>query len=143
MKYRATIIYDDETVVETGTMDGYFPIEIKLASSGALKIINAPEDLPMCELFYINRTNVEVVTERGDYLTPVQKLAIAIHDATCHSNHIDMCGWMYEIKQGYHDFSGQSHQTYLRKAEKLAAKVNDIASAIDLATIFKAYKESY
>lgn len=60
-------------------------------------------------------------------LTPVHKLAIAIHSATCHSNHIDMCDWHYSIKDGRHDWSGWAHQRALERAKAMQKSCTEIA----------------
>jgi hypothetical protein len=47
------------------------------------------------------------------------KLAILIHDHSCGYNHTDGCGWMYEMKNGLHDWNhGEAHYPYLEKARK-------------------------
>lgn len=33
-----------------------------------------------------------------------QQVAIHMHDAQCHWNHTDGCGWMYGIRNGVHDW---------------------------------------
>jgi hypothetical protein len=53
----------------------------------------------------------------------VQEIAILLHDL-CQYSHTDQCGWEYEITNGVHDWSGNTHKTYV----KLARKAMDVAS---------------
>ena len=43
------------------------------------------------------------------------EIAELLHDKCCHHNHTDGCGWFYE----WDDWSGTSHESYLKKARKL------------------------
>lgn len=45
-------------------------------------------------------------------------LACELHDTMCHYSHTDVCGWMYEITNGNHDWNGFQHKDWLAKAEK-------------------------
>lgn len=45
-------------------------------------------------------------------LSEAQRLADLIHEKTCHSNHIDQCGYEYESWTS----PGYSRQSYLRKS---------------------------
>jgi hypothetical protein len=47
------------------------------------------------------------------------KLAILLHDAYCGHNHTDACGWMYDVKNGFHNWEGHPHGDYLAKAKKI------------------------
>ena len=50
--------------------------------------------------------------------TPAQKLAVQMHEAMCHHNHADGCGWHYEIQSGtkIHNWSGSAHEHWLGRA---------------------------
>jgi hypothetical protein len=48
------------------------------------------------------------------------KLAEMLHDTTCKSNHIDMCGW------GYEGWDGWTHQRYLKNASELMLRWTSI-----------------
>lgn len=49
-----------------------------------------------------------------------EKLAIQLHGMLCHSNHIDGCGWDYEMLTGnIDDWSGGAHGRYLGKANNI------------------------
>ena len=63
---------------------------------------------------------------------PEYTLAVALHQKFCHWNHIDVCGWRYEIKNSIHDWTGSSHKMYLEKAQKVLNEVN-----LDVETILK------
>ncbi|MFW6310665.1 MAG: hypothetical protein ACOC1K_00355 [Nanoarchaeota archaeon] len=67
-----------------------------------------------------------------------KKLAILLHQSKCHLNHMDGCGWFYEIKEGKHDWDRFSHQNYLHWAnEKIKSAEKDGLTADDL---IKAYE---
>lgn len=66
-------------------------------------------------------------------LSPNKKLAISLHELSCHWNHTDGCGWYYEFKDGQHDWQGSSHGSYLSKAEKLIGKCTECNIAPDTA----------
>ena len=51
-----------------------------------------------------------------------QKLAVELHEALCRWNHMDGCGWHYEIKPQSTDWSGYAHAEYLKRARALAAE---------------------
>jgi len=54
--------------------------------------------------------------------TDEQKLATAIHKKLCHSNHVDGCGWEYDIDtHGNHNWNERNHlsQNYLRIARQV------------------------
>lgn len=46
-------------------------------------------------------------------------IAVEIHNKTCHWNHTDGCSWYYEMKKGQHDWNGDTHTRYFKRAEKL------------------------
>ena len=52
-------------------------------------------------------------------------LADLLHEKMCHYNHADGCGWHYEMKNGHHDWSGNAHHEYLKKAQRMLNVVND------------------
>lgn len=75
-------------------------------------------------------------------LTTTQKLAVFLHEITCHYSHTDYCGWYYEIthdpydpdinynqwpkeedRHPVHDWSQWTHKHYLERAEKLLKKL--------------------
>lgn len=59
-------------------------------------------------------------------LSPVHKLAIAIHDATCYTNHTDGCSWYYEIKNSRHEWSGHAHARALDQAKAVQISCDDV-----------------
>ena len=61
---------------------------------------------------------------RLQQMTPEQKVAVKLHDLFCHSNHTDGCGWLYEVRDGIHDWRGD-HESYLQKATKLVALIDE------------------
>jgi hypothetical protein len=68
---------------------------------------------------------------------PEYRLAKQLHDLTCHGNHVDGCGWFYEINiDGEHDWNRHTHENYLEKAHKLLhickEKRIDVKQAIEL-----------
>jgi len=56
-------------------------------------------------------------------------LATLIHDKTCHWNHTDGCGWMYEKWDD--EKLGYAKLEYLKIARKVL-KVTDAATAINV-----------
>ena len=50
------------------------------------------------------------------------KLAVLLHDNYCGYNHTDGCGWMYDVKNGFHNWEGHPHNDYLEKAKKIIAE---------------------
>lgn len=71
--------------------------------------------------------------------TPIQELAIRIHEKTCYANHIDDCSWGYEVRKGVHDWDASTHKRYLKKANKLLEfcrhdikKANHVLDALDI-----------
>jgi hypothetical protein len=65
-------------------------------------------------------------------LTTQQKIAIMLHDNTCHSNHTDVCGWCYEVNgEGNHDFNGGAHRYYLQKTENILEDLKEIHNLTD------------
>jgi hypothetical protein len=75
--------------------------------------------------------------EAAKQLTPDQKLAIQLHDALCHHNHTDGCGWHYEIKNKVHEWSrGSTHDGWLSRARKIShfclTKNVPVDTAIDI-----------
>ena len=72
-------------------------------------------------------------------------LAIAMHDSLCNWNHIDVCGWYYEIHQGMDDWSMWSHEQYLMRAKtfiKLANEAGIAISQTELVFLVRLIKQS-
>lgn len=61
--------------------------------------------------------NLVLSLETYNQLSDAQRLADLIHQKTCHSNHIDQCGYEYESWSKYSPSS--SRASYLRKAEEM------------------------
>ena len=55
-----------------------------------------------------------------------EQLAEFLHSNLCHYNHIEECGWSYEIKNGVHNWNGCEHKRYLEKAKKMLEITEDI-----------------
>ncbi len=53
--------------------------------------------------------------------TVYQRLAVRLHDETCHHNHTDGCSWYYEISQGRHDWNASEHIKQLSKVARIEA----------------------
>lgn len=51
-------------------------------------------------------------------LTPVQELAIFLHQKTCHWNHTDGCDWFYYMKDDMPTWEGHAQQDALKKAQR-------------------------
>ena len=68
-------------------------------------------------------------------LTPEQKLAIHLHEALCHHNHTDGCGWHYEIdKNKVHSWAkGSTHEGWLSRARKISAFCDSKHVQVDVA----------
>lgn len=66
--------------------------------------------------------NDDAEKEARRVLTQAEYLATVVHSATCHSNHTDACGWLYE------DWNtpGYAKQKALTSAEKVIATGIDV-----------------
>lgn len=88
-------------------------------------------------------TNLKAEDEYLQSLTPVEKVAIALHSAFCIGNHTDGCSWFYEMKNGIDDWNGNTHDRYLTKATLVLAFCNThkimTQDAIDLMKIAHGY----
>ena len=51
-----------------------------------------------------------------EQIDPDKALAVMIHDAKCHSNHTDGCGWYYEMTNNVDNWTGYSHKEYITKS---------------------------
>lgn len=69
------------------------------------------------------RQSINELESRKEAVTSMSaehRVACIIHESTCHLDHIEYCGWYYEIDNGIHDWSnGYAHKKYLEKAVKL------------------------
>lgn len=72
-------------------------------------------------------------------LSPVEELAVALHDILCTHNHTDGCEWYYDVKNGVHNWQGFAHKRYLEAAVKLCDKVS--MSTEDIIFVVKTIKE--
>lgn len=63
-------------------------------------------------------------------LAPEQQIAIMLHEKLCHWNHIDGCGWHYEVKKDGHDWNGYAHADYLKKAKNWCANFSPDADIV-------------
>jgi hypothetical protein len=54
--------------------------------------------------------------DRLKALTVEQRVAIIMHSNQCKLNHMDGCGWEYEVTRGVHDFKGGAHKHWLEKS---------------------------
>lgn len=59
-------------------------------------------------------------------LSPVQKLAIEMHNKFCTWDHTSGCGWFYGMKDGLPTWERDDQITYLRKAEFVAKKARQL-----------------
>jgi hypothetical protein len=68
--------------------------------------------------------------EEEEALSDVQKLAIALHEQKCNSNHMDQCSWGYEGRPDdnttWHKWT---HRRWVDQATKLLKNAGDIDSA--------------
>ena len=76
----------------------------------------------------IELEDIERELYRNKELTPVQQLAVGLHDTLCKYNHIDGCSWHYEITDNVHNWDRREHRSELKKAEVLTEYLenNDI-----------------
>lgn len=84
------------------------------------------------------KEKLQIVTDEYNHLLEEQKrlnslperfrLAEIIHSKTCHSNHIDQCGFDYE---NWTNNSGGTRQRYLVKADEILKTV-PYATAIEV-----------
>lgn len=75
---------------------------------------------------------------------PVDKqLARELHRVVCTHNHTDGCGWFYEPEEGERAWTGNEHQEYLGRAQKLMRFCNKLnittEQAIDTYRLIKGY----
>lgn len=67
------------------------------------------------------QAELKLAESGGGELTPEQTLAIALHSVNCRSNHTDVCGWEYEIKnRTEHQWDNWTHAKYLKQAETVS-----------------------
>lgn len=45
-----------------------------------------------------------------------ERVAVTMHDLMCFHDHNEGCGWLYEMRDGRHDFRGSAHQHWLKRA---------------------------
>lgn len=58
--------------------------------------------------------------KRGiELMNTYQRIAYELHEKFCKSDHVEQCGWFYEIKDGTHNWDGSTHKDQLEKAKKL------------------------
>lgn len=63
-------------------------------------------------------------------------LAIKLHEQACHSNSNE-CRWEHEITGGIHDWSGEEHKQYLRKAQAIF-----ITTGMDLEDVLRLIEDA-
>lgn len=64
-------------------------------------------------------------------LMPLEKqVAITLHNNTCHFNHTDGCGWMYEFKNREHDWEGHAHKRFLMEANRVIKNLHTSAPGL-------------
>lgn len=61
-----------------------------------------------------------------------QKLAIQLHSSTCFGDYSEHCGWFWEIKDGVHDWSRDSHKRRLHSANIIIDKMKQLGIEEDL-----------
>lgn len=67
-------------------------------------------------------------------MTEEQRLAVELHNTLCTHNHIDACGWEYEVSNGKHDWAnGGAHSRWLGKATKMVHLCKNHNIDIDVA----------
>lgn len=70
------------------------------------------------------------IAARND-LTEEQRFAIDLHDATCHQDHTERCGWFYD--NGPYMWENGTHKRYLLKAR-------EVLKVVDAETVMKVLK---
>jgi hypothetical protein len=80
--------------------------------------------------------------KKQESLGPIYELADRLHGKLCRCNHIDDCGWFYEVPNttnNKHNWDGNAHQRWLEKANKLFLKCQavgvDPSYAIEMADL--------
>ena len=68
----------------------------------------------------------QITTRRETLGSREEQLAVFLHSKLCHYNHVEECGWSYEIKNGVHNWNGCDHKRYLEKAKKMLEITEDI-----------------
>ena len=80
--------------------------------------------------------------EQEQALSDDEKLAIQLHSILCKWNHVDGCSWEYEINKNVHNWNGNAHSEYLRKAAKLRNEMEPLIISTEVALqIFKIVKK--
>ena len=72
--------------------------------------------------------------ERISNLDDPKALATFIHDATCHHDHTEACGWFYEK-----EWTGYTKKRYLEKANKLLKLNVQPSDIVRIVEIIKGY----
>jgi hypothetical protein len=62
---------------------------------------------------------------------PEHRLARELHGLLCHWNHIDGCGWHYEVSGGVDNWSGQAHAAWLQRAQLIQRGCQDKGISTD------------
>lgn len=60
-----------------------------------------------------------------------QQLAVFLHESECISDHTSFCGWEYEMVNGDHNWNQSSHNTWLKKANVIIAKSEELNLSMD------------
>lgn len=89
----------------------------------------------------IGLSKLEKELEKAKRESPDHQLAKELHSILCTVNHTDGCSWFYEVKDGEDDWTGYSHGTYLKKAQKLIHECEQkgvtVEQAIELHKLLK------
>lgn len=65
------------------------------------------------------------------------QLAIELHKKFCNYNHTDGCGWLYEIRDGVHDWTKPDHVRWHRMATTLLGRGYTRQLVLDIVNIIK------
>ena len=100
----------------------------------------------MRELERIEKENEELLRkieenkaliERINSTDPLHQAAIDLHATLCNFEHVERCGWEYEIVRGIHNWNSPTHAMWLAKAQKLADEGIDLDYALKINKIMR------
>lgn len=75
-------------------------------------------------------------------LTPIQRLAVALHEALCTSNHLDQCSWNWDGSlTSPVTWNCWTHKEYIKKAESLLEIAGSFTVSYNYIDIYKTVKK--
>ena len=61
-----------------------------------------------------------------DMLAPIEQFTISLHEKFCCGNHSSGCVWLYEIRNGIHDWTRSVHIQWLNHARWINGEMTEL-----------------